>query len=121
LHVNEINNNNKKKNHTDNRSKIYLFFFENMSSSELIREQSAKAFDGHQYVYNHERYMKNNFSLVMELKLGCFFLFSSTVGCKMKFGIYVPAKAEKERVPLLIFLSGLFWNFYKVRKIYFVN
>jgi hypothetical protein len=39
----------------------------------------------------------------------------------MKFGIYVPAKAEKERVPLLIFLSGLFWNFYKVRKIYFVN
>jgi S-formylglutathione hydrolase len=34
-------------------------------------------------------------------------LFSSTVGCKMKFGVYVPAKAEKERVPLLIFLSGL--------------
>ncbi len=34
-------------------------------------------------------------------------LFSSTVGCKMKFGIYVPEKAEKERVPLLIFLSGL--------------
>jgi hypothetical protein len=37
----------------------YLFFsflFENMSSSsELTREQSAKAFDGHQYVYNHER------------------------------------------------------------------
>jgi hypothetical protein len=25
----------------------------------------------------------------------------------MKFGVYVPAKAEKERVPLLIFLSGL--------------
>jgi len=24
----------------------------------------------------------------------------------MKFGVYVPAKAEKERVPLLIFLSG---------------
>ena len=36
------------------------------------------------------------------------FLFSPTVGCKMKFGIYVPDKAEKERVPLLIFLSGLF-------------
>jgi len=33
-------------------------------------------------------------------------LFSSTVGCKMKFGVYVPTKAEKERVPLLIFLSG---------------
>ncbi len=34
-------------------------------------------------------------------------LFSSTVGCKMKFGIYVPTKAEKEQVPLLIYLSGL--------------
>ncbi|CAF0882323.1 unnamed protein product [Adineta steineri] len=56
------------------------------SPSELTRESGAKAFDGHQYVYNHE---------------------SSTVGCKMKFGVYVPAKAEKERVPLLIFLSGL--------------
>ncbi|CAF1170699.1 unnamed protein product [Rotaria magnacalcarata] len=57
-----------------------------MSSSTLTREQSAKAFDGHQYVYSHE---------------------SSTVGCKMKFGVYVPEKAEKEQVPLLIFLSGL--------------
>ncbi len=43
-------------NYTDNRSKIFLLFlFENMSSSELTREQSSKAFDGHQYVYNHER------------------------------------------------------------------
>ncbi len=37
----------------------YLFFsflFENMSSSSVLtREQSAKAFDGYQYVYNHER------------------------------------------------------------------
>jgi hypothetical protein len=71
------------------------------SSSELIREQSSKAFDGHQYVYNHERY---SFVELWNLNL-CFF-FSSTVGCKMKFGVYVPAKAEKERVPLLIFLSG---------------
>ena len=37
-------------------------------------------------------------------------LFSSTVGGKMKFGIYVPTKAEKERVPLLIYLSGLTCN-----------
>ncbi|UJR37237.1 hypothetical protein I4U23_029946 [Adineta vaga] len=57
-----------------------------MSSTELTREQSFKAFDGHQYVYNHE---------------------SATVDCKMKFGVYVPRKAEKEKVPLLIFLSGL--------------
>lgn len=35
------------------------------------------------------------------------FHFSSTVGCKMKFGVYIPTKAEKEKVPLLIFLSGL--------------
>jgi hypothetical protein len=28
-----------------------------MSSTDLVRESSAKAFDGHQYVYNHERYL----------------------------------------------------------------
>lgn len=42
-------------------------------------------------------------------------MFSATVGCKMKFGVYVPTKAKKEKVPLLIFLSGLFNNFYKTK------
>jgi predicted peptidase len=40
-------------------------------------------------------------------------LFSSTVGCKMKFGVYVPTQAEKEKVPLLIFLSGTLESFRK--------
>jgi hypothetical protein len=34
-------------------------------------------------------------------------MFSITVDCKMKFGVYVPTIADKECVPLLIFLSGL--------------
>ena len=34
------------------------------------------------------------------------FTSSATVGCKMKFGVYVPAAAEKKPAPLLIFLSG---------------
>jgi hypothetical protein len=37
-------------------------------------------------------------------------MFSFTVGCKMKFGVYVPSIADKECVPLLIFLSGLLGN-----------
>jgi len=49
------------------------------SSSELTREQSAKAFDGHQYVYNHERYMKKSFSLIMELKFVLVFLVQQLV------------------------------------------
>ncbi|CAF1454840.1 unnamed protein product [Adineta steineri] len=55
-------------------------------SSELTLEQSTKSFDGYQYVYSHDSY---------------------TVDCNMKFGIYVPSIADKECVPLLIFLSGL--------------
>ncbi|CAF3766435.1 unnamed protein product, partial [Adineta steineri] len=54
-------------------------------SSELTLEQSTKSFDGYQYVYSHDSY---------------------TVDCNMKFGIYVPSIADKECVPLLIFLSG---------------
>lgn len=56
------------------------------SASSLTREQKFKSFDGFQYVYNHD---------------------SETLGCKMKFGLYVPSKAENQRCPLLIFLSGL--------------
>ena len=36
--------------------------------------------------------------------------FSYTVGCKMKFGVYVPTIADERPVPLLIFLSGLTAN-----------
>ncbi|CAF3676162.1 unnamed protein product [Rotaria sp. Silwood1] len=57
-----------------------------LSSSELTLELSSKCFDGYQYIYSHD---------------------SLTVDCKMKFGVYVPSIADKECVPLLIFLSGL--------------
>lgn len=51
----------------------------------LILEQCSKSFDGYQYVYSHE---------------------SFTLGCEMKFGVYVPLIADERALPLLIFLSG---------------
>lgn len=32
---------------------------------------------------------------------------ASTVGCEMKFNLYLPPQASKQKVPLLIWLSGL--------------
>lgn len=32
---------------------------------------------------------------------------ASTVGCEMKFNLYLPPQAQSSKVPLLIYLSGL--------------
>ena len=82
---------------------VFFSFRFKMAATGLTREQSFKAFDGYQYVYNHERQMANSIDTFDMINVCC----SETVGCKMKFGVYVPQKAEKEKVPLLIFLSGL--------------
>lgn len=52
----------------------------------LIEESSYKSFGGYQKVYSHE---------------------SSEVGCKMKFGVYLPPQAEEKQLPVVYWLSGL--------------
>ncbi|MGL5164859.1 MAG: S-formylglutathione hydrolase [Afipia sp.] len=47
---------------------------------------ASKSFDGRQYVYSHA---------------------SEACRCDMTFALYLPPKAEKEKVPLLWYLSGL--------------
>ncbi|XP_048458492.1 S-formylglutathione hydrolase [Rhincodon typus] len=52
----------------------------------LTQISSAKCFEGYQKVYEHDS---------LELK------------CKMRFGIYLPPKAERVKCPVLYWLSGL--------------
>ncbi|XP_038658574.1 S-formylglutathione hydrolase isoform X1 [Scyliorhinus canicula] len=52
----------------------------------LTQVSSAKCFEGYQKVYEHE---------------------SSELKCKMRFGIYLPPKAERVKCPVLYWLSGL--------------
>ncbi|XP_072440683.1 S-formylglutathione hydrolase isoform X3 [Chiloscyllium punctatum] len=52
----------------------------------LTQVSSTKCFEGYQKVYEHDSY---------ELK------------CKMRFGIYLPPKAERVKCPVLYWLSGL--------------
>ena len=35
-----------------------------------------------------------------------FLFFSSELKCEMKFAVYVPPQAEKDKVPVLYWLSG---------------
>lgn len=55
-----------------------------------LNELSANySFDGWQKVFSHD---------------------SKTVGCSMKFAIYLPPQAETGKVPVLYWLSGLTCN-----------
>ena len=53
---------------------------------EVTEVSSNKCFGGYQKVYKHE---------------------SKVLKCEMKFGLYLPPQAEKDRVPVLYWLSGL--------------
>ncbi|XP_077268474.1 S-formylglutathione hydrolase-like isoform X1 [Temnothorax americanus] len=57
-----------------------------MSKSKLTEVESSKSFGGWQKVYTHN---------------------STELGCKMRFGVYVPPQAEKGPVPVIYWLSGL--------------
>lgn len=53
----------------------------------LTEESSYKSFGGYQKVFSHQ---------------------SLEVGCRMKFGVYLPPQAqEKKKLPVLYWLSGL--------------
>lgn len=52
----------------------------------MERVENHASFDGWQDVYQHE---------------------STTLGCSMKFGIYIPPQAKNGKVPVLYWLSGL--------------
>ncbi|CAH1133653.1 unnamed protein product [Ceutorhynchus assimilis] len=52
----------------------------------LTEVSSNRCFGGWQKVFSHE---------------------SATVGCTMKFGVYLPPQAEENRVPVIYWLSGL--------------
>ncbi|XP_068686796.1 S-formylglutathione hydrolase-like isoform X1 [Montipora foliosa] len=58
----------------------------NRYDMELEEISSAKCFGGYQKVFKHH---------------------SSELKCDMKFGVYVPPHATKEKVPVLYWLSGL--------------
>lgn len=44
------------------------------------------------------------------------FFFSSELKCKMKFGIYLPPKAESGKCPVLYWLSGILKPSFKLSK-----
>lgn len=61
-----------------------------MSAPEtLILATRHRCFGGWQHFYRHQ---------------------SAATGCEMRFGLYLPPRAEHERVPLLIYLAGLTCN-----------
>lgn len=59
----------------------------NLKFQMALTEVSAnKSFEGWQKVYSHE---------------------SKELGCTMKFGVYLPAAAAQEKLPVIYWLSGL--------------
>lgn len=54
--------------------------------ANLTQVSANKIFDGQQKVYSHD---------------------SKTLGCVMKFGIYLPAQSSTKKVPVIYWLSGL--------------
>lgn len=54
--------------------------------TKLVVESNQRCFSGEQLVVSHE---------------------SETVGCKMRFAVFLPSVAKRERVPVVYYLSGL--------------
>jgi S-formylglutathione hydrolase len=55
-------------------------------SAPIVQTSSSKSFGGHQKVFRHD---------------------SRVLGCAMHFAVYLPPKAEREKCPVLYWLSGL--------------
>src|SRR5690606_40054698 len=54
--------------------------------SDIIEQNSNRCFSGRQLVFTHS---------------------STSLGCEMRFAIYLPSTAERSKVPVLYYLSGL--------------
>lgn len=57
--------------------------------SDIIEQNSNRCFSGRQLVFTHS---------------------STSLGCEMRFAIYLPSTAERSKVPVLYYLSGLTCN-----------
>ncbi|XP_022901891.2 S-formylglutathione hydrolase [Onthophagus taurus] len=59
------------------------------NSTEITEISNNKMFGGHQKIFSHN---------------------SKTVGCVMKFAVYLPPQADEKKVPVIYWLSGLTCN-----------
>lgn len=66
--------------------KIKIFFTSSKIQANMQLVSSAKVHHGHQNVYQHA---------------------SETLGCDMKFAVFLPSKTDTTACPVLFYLSGL--------------